>query len=67
MTQIILNIESPSVARDIRNLLKNIAGVHVLPNPRKKKTGLEEALEDVKAGRVKAFASVDDLMKDLLD
>ncbi len=64
MTQLILNIESPSVARAIKSLVKNIAGVEVVGvRPKKKKTGFELAIEDVKAGRVTEYSSVEEMIE----
>lgn len=63
MTQLVLNIENQSVAKAIRALVKNIAGVHIVPNRKKAKTGFELAMEDVKAGRVTEYASVKDMIE----
>ncbi len=63
MTQIILNIENQSIAKAILSLVRNISGVEVVSSGRRKrKTGLELALEDVKEGRVTEYASVKDLI-----
>lgn len=62
MTQIVLNVENQSVARAIRALLKNIAGVHIIKPTKKRKTGYELAMEDVKAGRIKEYSSIKELI-----
>lgn len=63
MTQLVLNIESPSVARAIKALVKNIAGVEIAgPNPKKRKTGFELAMEDVKEGRLIEYSSVKEMI-----
>lgn len=63
MTQIVLNIESPSLARAIKSLVKNINGVEIVGvRPRTKKTGFELAMEDVKAGRLTEYSSVEDMI-----
>ena len=63
MTQLILNIESPSVARAIKALVKNIAGVEIVGTKlRKKKTGFELAMEDVKAGRLIEYSSIKEMI-----
>ncbi len=41
-------------------------GAKVVPQPKTKKCGLDEALEDIKAGRVYSAKSVDDMMKQIL-
>lgn len=49
----------------IRSLVKSLGGS--IKVRKEKKCGLDEALEDVKAGRVsKAYTSVDELWKDLM-
>ncbi|MDE5846869.1 MAG: hypothetical protein K2M83_05520 [Muribaculaceae bacterium] len=63
MTQIILNIESPSVARAIKALVRNIAGVEIVRTKLKKnKTGFELAMDDVKAGRLTEYSSVKEMI-----
>lgn len=63
MTQLILNIESPSVARAIKALVKNIAGVEIVgAKLRKKKNGFELAMEDVKNGRLIEYSSVKEMI-----
>ncbi|MDE6017989.1 MAG: hypothetical protein K2G85_04150 [Muribaculaceae bacterium] len=64
MTQLILNIESPSVARAIKSLVKNIAGVEVVGlRTQKKKSGFELAMDDVKAGRLTEYSSVEEMIE----
>ena len=64
MTQLILNIESPSVARAIKSLVKNIAGVEVVGlRTKKKKSGFELAMDDVKAGRLTEYSSVEEMIE----
>ena len=63
MTQIILNIESPSVARAIKAFVRNIAGVEIVRTKLKKnKTGWELAMDDVKAGRLTEYSSVKEMI-----
>ena len=63
MTQIILNIESPSVARAIKALVRNIAGVEIVRTKLKKnKTGFELAMDDVKAGRLTEYSSIKEMI-----
>jgi hypothetical protein len=61
MTQIVLNVETPALARLIRSLVKNMTGVHIVSSKKKKKTGYELAMEDVKNGRVEEYSSVKEL------
>ncbi len=63
MTQIVLNVESQSVARAIRALLKNISGVQILPPKKIKKSGYELAMDDIKAGRITEYSSIEELIE----
>lgn len=60
MTQLILNVRDRSIIPHLRKVLNSMDGVSVAKMPRKKKNGMEEAMEDVRTGRVTEYASVDD-------
>lgn len=66
MTQLTINIEDKSILPHLKKILNAIDGVSIAKPSRKKKCGLEEALEDVKAGRVHHAESVDDMFKQVL-
>ena len=65
MTQITLTITDPKEASLIKKLLAKFDSVTITKPARRRKTGLEEALEDVKAGRVTRYASVEDFFKEM--
>ena len=65
MTQITLTIKDPKEASLIKQLLKKFDSVTISKTTRKRKTGLDEALEDVAAGRVTRYDSVDDMFQKL--
>lgn len=65
MTQLIINIEDKSILPHLKKILNAIEGVSIAKTASKKKCGLEEALEDVKAGRVHHHENVDDMFKSL--
>ncbi|MDE6337952.1 MAG: hypothetical protein K2L34_15415 [Muribaculaceae bacterium] len=65
MTQITLTITDPKEASLIKKLLAKFDSVTISKPVRGRKTGLDEALEDVKAGRVYHAESVDDLFNQL--
>ncbi len=65
MTQLVLTITDPNEASLIKKLLSKFDSVTITKPTRKRKTGLDEALEDVKAGRVYHAESVDDLFNQL--
>ena len=66
MTQLTINIEDKAILPHLKKILSAIEGVSIVPAKKKKKSGLEEALEDVKAGRVYHAASVDDMFNQIL-
>ncbi len=63
MTQITLTISDPKDAALIKKLLAKFESVTISKPSRKRKTGLDEALEDVAAGRVYHYDSVEDFFK----
>ncbi len=66
MTQLTINIEDKSILPHLKKILNAIDGVSIAKPVRKRKAGLDEAYEDVKAGRVHAAENVDDLFKQVL-
>jgi len=68
MTQITLQFENNSIKNHFLKIIELMKGVSVV-NPQDKskirKSGLEQALEDVEAGRVTEYASVDDFFKEM--
>ena len=65
MTQITLTISDPRDASLIKKLLAKFDSVTISKPTRKRKTSLDEALEDVAAGRVTRYESADDMFKKL--
>ena len=61
MTQLTINIENEAILPHLKKILSAIEGVSIAPTKRKKKCGLEEALEDVKEGRVTRFENADEM------
>lgn len=67
MTQLVLNIDDPSILPTLKRVVKAFKGVTIDRPEKKRKCSLDEALEDVRAGRVYGpFNSVDDLMAHLM-
>lgn len=64
MTQIVLNIEKPSLVRLIKSLVANISGIHIVDVETNVKplSNFELAMLDIKEGRVEDFDSVEDLL-----
>lgn len=65
MTQITLTITDPQEATLIRKLLAKFNSVTISKTRKKRRTGLDEALDDVAAGRVFHAKDVDDLLNQL--
>ena len=67
MTQLIINVEDKKILPHLKKILGAIQGVSIAPAPRHgQKSGLEEASEDVRAGRVYKAESVESMFKDIL-
>ncbi len=65
MTQLTLTISNPKDAILIKKLLAKFDSVTISKTARKRKTGLDEALEDVACGRVYHAENVEDLFNQL--
>lgn len=68
MTQLILECENSTIRHRLLKVIELMDGVTIVKPQKKsrtKKSGLDEALEDVKAGRVSEYASVDDFFKEM--
>ena len=61
MTQITINVENLSILPHLKKNLNAIEGVSIAKPSRKKRSGIEEAYDDILAGRVYHADSVDDL------
>ena len=59
MEQIIINVENPSILPSLKRVLKAIEGISIVKAKKQKKSGLDEALEDVKEGRVTKYESAE--------
>ncbi len=66
MTQLIINIEDKSILPHLKKILNAIDGVSIVSPAKKKKCGLDEALDDVKAGRVHHADGIDEMFKQVL-
>ena len=65
MQQLIIDIENKDIIPSLRKILNAIDGVSIR-SVRKKKSGIEEADEDIAKGRVYQADSVDDMFKQIL-
>ncbi|MDE5763211.1 MAG: hypothetical protein K2K11_03820 [Bacteroidales bacterium] len=67
MTQLTITIENPAALPGIKKFLGKIQGVTITSSTavRKRKTGIDLALEDVRAGRVNTYKSSEELFQKL--
>ena len=68
MTQLTLQFENNAIKNHFLKIVELMNGVTVVKpqtKSRRKKCGLDKALEDVKAGRVSEYESVDDFFKEM--
>ena len=66
MTEITLRVTDESLLPSFRKLIRSIDGIDIVPAKRKRKSGIEQALEDVAAGRVTEWKSADEMFKTLM-
>lgn len=65
MEQLIINVEDTSILPSLKRVLKSIEGISIVNHKKNKKSGLDEALEDVKEGRVTHYESAEAMFKAL--
>ncbi len=66
MEQIIINVEDKSILRSLRKILSSLNGVSIAKPAKKRKSGLDEAIEDVKEGRVYTAENSEEMFKHIL-
>ena len=66
MEQVIINVDNPNILPSLRKVLGALEGVTIQPRKRKKRTGIEEADEDIRLGRVYKAESVEDMFSQIL-
>jgi hypothetical protein len=63
MTQLIINVENKAILPSLRKVLKSIEGISVeRATTKKRKCGLDIALDDIRAGRVHKAKNIDELL-----
>ncbi len=65
MTQITLNIEDARDVSLIKKLISRMNGITIAKAPRKRKSGYEQACEDIENGRVTEWDSTESMFKGL--
>ena len=65
MTELTLKVTDESLIPMLRKLFRSMEGVEVAPR-RRRKSGIELAYEDVKAGRITQWGSPDEMFNALM-
>lgn len=63
MTQLTINIEDRKILPHLKKILNAIDGVSIAHAPKKQKSGLDIALDEVAKGNLNHYDTVDDLFK----
>lgn len=66
MQQVIINVEDSKILASLCKVLNAMKGVTIVRQPKQRLSGLEEADEDIRMGRVYKAASVDDMFDQIL-
>ncbi len=65
MTQLTINIDNAAILPHLKKILSAIDGISIAKPTKKKKSGLEDAYDDVRNNRLKSYDSVDDFYKSM--
>ena len=64
--QILVDIEDMSILKDIKKAISMVKGIGKITLPRRKRlSSYERSLRDLEEGRVYAYDSLDDLIKEI--
>lgn len=64
--QLIVTVDDASIINDIKRAIKMVRGVSKVTVMRPKKTEMDLAREDARAGRVTSWNSVDEMFNEIL-
>lgn len=65
MNTLTIEVEDRSVMAGLKKVLQSMKGVAIVPTKAKKKTGIEEAMDDIRCGRVTEYESAEDMFNKL--
>ena len=65
MNELTIQVEDRSVMSGLKKVLKSMNGVVIVPARNRKKTGIEEAMDDIRHGRVTEYKSAEDMFEKL--
>ena len=60
-----IQVEDRNVMAGLKKVLNAMHGVVILPTRKQKMTGMQEAMDDIRKGRVTKYDSSDEMFKDL--
>ena len=63
MATLTIRVEDRNVLAELKKVLESMKGVVIVPNH--KKTGIEEAMDDIRHGRVTEYKNSDDMFDKL--
>ena len=63
MATLTIQVEDRSVLAELKKVLESMKGVVIVPNH--KKIGIEEAMDDIRHGRVTEYKNADDMFDKL--
>lgn len=65
MNTITIKVEDSSVMAGLKKVLRSMNGVVIVPAKKKKKTGIEEAMDDIRSGKVTEYENAEDMFEKL--
>lgn len=65
MNTITIQVEDRNVMSGLIKVLKSMNGVVILPTHKNKKSGMEEAMDDIRYGRVTEYKDADEMFEKL--
>ena len=60
-----IQVEDKNVMAGLKKVLNAMSGVVILPARKQKMTGMQEAMDDIRKGKVTKYDSSDEMFKDL--
>ncbi|MBO5157583.1 MAG: hypothetical protein J6C05_10745 [Prevotella sp.] len=65
MDTLTIKVEDRSVMAGLKKVLRSMRGVAIVTSKTKKKTGIEEAMDDIRCGRMTEYESAEDMFNKL--
>lgn len=65
MATLTIQVEDNSVMAGLKKVLESMKGVVIVPDHQKSMSGIEEAMDDIRHGRVTEYESADDMFEKL--